>query len=329
MRRREFIAALGGAAAWPVAAARAQQSERMRRIGVLMNLAEDDADGRMRLTAFLEALQELGWLDGRNMRIDTRWAGGNANDIRRYAAELVALSPDVMLTPGDSVLGPMLQATSTVPIVFVQVIDPVGGGAVKSLARPGGNATGLTNFEFGMSAKWLELLKEIAPQVMRVAVLRDATNPAEIGQFGAIQSAASPFGVDLSLVGLHDTGEIERDISTFARGPNGGLIVTGSTAATVHRKLIVMLAARHRLPAMYSNRIFVMLGGLISYGPDRVEQFRRAANYVDRILKGEKPADLPVQAPTKYELAINLKTAKALGLAVPPQLLARADEVIE
>ena len=329
MKRREFIALIGGAATgWPITA-QAQQTERIRRIGVLMNLAPDDPDGRMRVTAFLEALQELGWLNGRNVRIDARWAGGNANDIRRYAAELAALSPDVILTPGDSVLGPMLQATRTVPIVFVQVIDPVGGGAVESLARPGGNATGLTNFEYGMSAKWLETLKEIAPHVIRVAVLRDATNPAEIGQLGAIQTAASPLGVDVSPVGLRDAGEIERAISTFARGPNGGLIVTGSTAATVHRELIVMLAARHRLPAIYSNRIFVVLGGLISYGPDRVDQFRRAASYVDRILKGDKAADLPVQAPTKYELVLNMKTAKALGLTVPPALLTRAEEAIE
>jgi putative ABC transport system substrate-binding protein len=328
VKRRTFIAALGGAAVWPLAA-RAQQGDRMRRIGVLMNLAADDPDGRMRLTTFLQALQELGWLDGRNVRIVTRWAGGNANDIRKHAVELAALAPDVILAPGDSVLGPVLQATRTVPIVFVQVIDPVGGGAVESLARPGGNATGLANFEYGMSAKWLELLKEIAPQVMRVAVLRDATNPAEIGQFGAIQTAASPLRMDLSPVGLHDAGEIERSIVEFARGPNGGLIVTGSTAATVHRELIVMLAARHRLPAIYSNRVFVILGGLISYGPDRVDQFRRAAGYVDRILKGEKPADLPVQSPTKYELVINLKTAKTLGLEVPPSLLSVANEVIE
>ena len=328
MKRREFISLLGGAAAWPLAA-RAQQGERMRRIGVLMNTAADDPEGKARNVAFERGLQELGWTDGRNVRIDYRWGAGDAGRIRRYAAELVSLSPDVILTVGSATAGPLLQATRTVPIVFVQAPDPVGAGFVDNLARPGGNATGFTLFEYGISGKWLELLKEIAPRVTRVAVLRDPAIAAGTGQLGAIQSAAPSFGVELSPLGVRDPGEIERAITAFARSSNGGLIVTVSTLAGVHRDLIVTLAARYKLPAVYYARYIVAGGGLISYGPDFVDQHRRAAGYVDRILKGEKPADLPVQAPTKYELVINLQTAKALGLDVPPTLLARADEVIE
>jgi putative ABC transport system substrate-binding protein len=329
IRRRKFLATLlGGAAAWPFAA-RAQQGERVRPIGVLMNTAADDPEGKARNAAFERGLQELGWTDGRNVRIDYRWGAGDADRIRRYAAELVSLSPDIILTVGSATAGPLLQATRTVPIVFVQAPDPVGAGFVDSLARPGGNATGFTLFEYGISGKWLELLKEIAPRVTRVAVLRDPAIAAGTGQLGAIQSAAPSFGVELSPLGVRDPGEIERAITAFARSSNGGLIVTVSTLAGVHRDLIVTLAARYKLPAVYYARYIVAGGGLISYGPDFVDQHRRAAGYVDRILKGEKPADLPVQAPTKYELAINLKTAKALGLDVPPTLLARADEVIE
>ncbi|MET0706691.1 MAG: ABC transporter substrate-binding protein [Tardiphaga sp.] len=329
MRRREFIALLGGAAvAWPLAA-RAQQPERMRRIGVLMNLAADDPEGQARLTAFLQRLQQLGWTDGRNLRIDYRWGTGDADRYGRYAAELVALAPDVILAPIAAVVVALRRATRAVPIVFVQVTDPVGAGLVESLARPGGNATGFMNYEYGLSGKWLELLKQIAPRVTRAAVIRDPTEATGIGQFAAIQSMAPSLGVVISTVNMHDAAEIERVVAAFARGPNGGLIVPGATLATLNRELIITLAARHRLPAVYSNSIFVTGGGLIAYGPDRVDQYRRAAGYVDRILKGEKPADLPVQAPTKYELVINLKTAKALGLEVPATLLARADEVIE
>jgi len=314
--------------AWPLAA-RAQPVERMRRIGVLMNVAVDDPVGQARNAAFLQGLQQLGWSDGRNVRIDARWAAGKADDIRKYAAELVALAPDVVLAAGSASAGPLLQLTRTVPIVFVHSPDPVGAGFVESLARPGGNATGFTLFEYGISGKWLELLKQIAPHVTRVAVLRDPAIAAGAGQLGAIQSVAPSFGVELSPIGVRDAGEIERAVTTFARSSNGGLILTASTLAAVHRNLIVMLAARHKLPAVYYERFFAAAGGLISYGPDVVDQFRRAAGYVDRILKGEKPADLPVQAPTKYELVINLKTAKALDLEVPATLLARADEVIE
>jgi len=329
MRRREFLGVLGGASvAWPLAA-RAQPVERMRRIGVLMNVAADDPVGQARNAAFLQGLQQLGWSDGRNVRIDARWAAGKADDIRKYAAELVALAPDVVLAAGSASAGPLLQLTRTVPIVFVHSPDPVGAGFVESLARPGGNATGFTLFEYGISGKWLELLKQIAPHVTRVAVLRDPAIAAGAGQLGAIQSVAPSFGVELSPIGVRDAGEIERAVTTFARSSNGGLILTASTLAAVHRNLIVMLAARHKLPAVYYERFFAAAGGLISYGPDVVDQFRRAAGYVDRILKGEKPADLPVQAPTKYELVINLKTAKALDLEVPATLLARADEVIE
>jgi ABC-type uncharacterized transport system substrate-binding protein len=328
VNRREFMTLLGGAAAaWPLAA-RAQQPERMRRIGVLMYLAADDAEGQARLAAFAEALRQLGWSDGRNLRIDTRWA--TADDIRRHAAELAELAPDVLVAAtGTATVAPLLQATRTVPIVFVSVIDPVGAGFVASLAQPGGNATGFTIYEYSMSGKWLELLKEIAPRVTRAAVLRDPAVASGIGQFGAVQIVAPSLGVDLSPVDVRDAGEIERAVTAFARGSNGGLIVTGSALAIVHRDLIISLANRHRLPAVYSNRHFVTGGGLISYGPDTIDPFRRAAGYVDRILKGEKAAELPVQAPTKYDLVINLKTAKALGLEIPSSVLARADEVIE
>ena len=329
MRRREFITLLSGAAvAWPLAA-RAQQPERMRRIGVLNNPAADDPDSQARAAAFAQGLQELGWIIGRNVRIDYRWSSGDPDRIRRYAAELVALAPDVILTQGAASAGPLLQATRTVPIVFVSVVDPVGAGFIDTLARPGGNATGFLMFEYGISGKWVELFKEIAPRVTRVAVLRDSAISAGIGQFGAIQSVAPSFGVEVSPVSVRDAGEIERAIAAFARSPNGGLIVTASALSFIHRDLIITLAARHKLPAVYYRRLYVTSGGLISYGPDLVDEHRQAAGYVDRILKGEKPADLPVQAPTKYELVINLKTAKALGLDVPPSLLVRADEVIE
>ena len=329
MRRREFITLLGGAAAaWPLAA-RAQPRERMRRIGVLMNTAADDPEGRARLAAFLQELQQLGWTDGRNVRIDTRWGAGDAERFRRYAAELVALAPDVILAAGSPVMGALQQATRTVPIVFALVADPVGSGYVASLARPGSNATGFASTEFGISGKWLELLKEITPGVTRVAVLRDPTNALGIGQFAAIQSVAPSFGVELSPIDVRDAGEIERDITAFARSSNGGLIVPAGPLAALHRELIITLAARHRLLTVYPTRFFAAGGGLISYGPNTIDPFRGAAGYVDRILKGEKPADLPVQAPTKIELVINLRTAKALGLVMPPTLLARADEVIE
>ncbi len=328
MRRREFIAALGGAAAWP-SAARAQQPERMRRIGILLNASSDDPQYQAWIGAFLQALALLGWTIGRNVRIDTRWAGANAAEIRRHAAELVALAPDVILAHGAGPVAALLQATRTVPIVFVAVIDPVGGGFVDSLARPGGNTTGFTLFEYGISGKWLELLKEIAPRVTRAAVLRNPAIASGSGQLGAIQSVAPSFGVELSPVNVHDAGEIERAVGAFARSPNGGLIVPASAAAQLHLDLIITLAARHKLPAVYADRIYVTGGGLISYGPDRIDQYRRAAGYVDRILKGEKPADLPVQAPTRYETVLNLKTAKALRLDVPATVLTRADEVIE
>jgi putative ABC transport system substrate-binding protein len=326
--RRQSISLLAGAAgAWPLAA-RAQQGERVPRIGVLMYLAADDAEAQARLGAFVQALQKLGWSDGRNLRIETRWA--TADDIRRHAAELAALAPDVLLAgTGTPTVAPLLQATRIVPIVFVTVIDPVGSGFVASLAHPGGNATGFTIYEYSMSGKWLELLKETAPRVTRAAVLRDPAVASGTGQFGAVQIVAPSLGVELSPVDLRDASEIERAVTAFARGSNGGLIVTGAALAIVHRDLIISLAARHRLPAVFPARFYVAGGGLISYGPDLVDQYRRAAGYVDRILKGEKPADLPVQAPTKYELVINLKTAKALGLDVPATVLARADEVIE
>jgi putative ABC transport system substrate-binding protein len=328
MRRRQFLGVVGGAAVWPLAA-RAQQSEQKRRVGVLMGLGADDAEAQYRIAAFEQGLQQLGWTTGSNLQIDYRRGAGGTDLTRRYADELVALAPDVILASGGTVVGPLLQATRTVPIVFTQTPDPVAAGFVASLARPGGNATGFTTSEYGVSGKWLELLKEIAPGVNRVAVLRDPTIPSGIGQFASLQSVAPSFSVELSPVNVRDAGEIERDVTAFARGSNRGLIVTSSGLAAVHRQLIITLAARHRLPAIYSYRYFAASGGLISYGPDPIDQYRRAAGYVDRILKGEKPADLPVQAPTKYELVINLKTAKALGLTVPPTLLARADEVIE
>jgi putative ABC transport system substrate-binding protein len=328
MRRRDFITLLGGAAAWPLAA-QAQQRGPMRRIGVLMALAADDPQGQARFVAFVQALQELGWTDGRNARIDTRWAAGDADRFRKYAAELIALAPDVILASGGTGVGALLRATRTVPIVFTQTNDPVGAGYVESLARPAGNATGFTNMEYGMSGKYLELLKEIAPHLARAAVLRDPTIPQGIGQFGAIQAVAPSLGVELRPIDVHDAPEIERAVTAFARSASGGLIVTGSALTAVHRDLIIALASRNKLPAVYWERFFVTAGGLTSYGPDSIDPHRRAAGYVDRILKGEKPADLPVQAPTKYELAINLKTAKALGLTVPDTLLARADEVIE
>jgi putative ABC transport system substrate-binding protein len=328
MRRREFITFLGGAAAaWPLGA-RAQQSDRVRRIGVLMNTAAN-TDAQANLAAFRQVLQQLGWTDGRNMRIETRWAGGRATEIRKYAAELVALAPDVIFATGTAAIGPFLQATRTVPIVFVNVADPVGAGFVDSLSRPGGNATGFLQFEYSLSGKWLELLKQIAPGVTRAAVLRDPAITSGIGQFAVIQSVAPSVGMEVSAINVRDAGEIERAVTAFARTANGGLILTASALAMVHRELIITLAARYKLPAVYYRRYFVISGGLISFGYIAVDLFRRAAGYVDRILKGEKPANLPVQAPTKYELVINLKTAKALGITVPPSLLARADEVIE
>src|SRR5262245_35572547 len=329
MRRREFITLLGGVVtAWPLAA-RAQQPERMRHIGVLLNFVEDDREAQAKNSAFLQRLQQLGWTDGRNVRIDTRWTAGDPARARKYAAELVALEPDVVMGVGTTVLGLLLQATRRVPIVFVQVTDPVGGGFVASLALPGGNATGFTQFEYSMAGKWLELLKEISPRVTRAAVLRNPTITSGVGQFGAVQSVAPSLGVELRPVDVRDANLIDREVSAFAGVSNGGLIVTSSGLTNLHRELIIRLAAQHKLPAVYSNRSFVTAGGLMSYGPNLVDLYRRAAGYVDRILKGEKPADLPVQAPTKFDLVINLKTAKALGLTVPPSLLARADETIE
>jgi putative ABC transport system substrate-binding protein len=326
--RRKFLATLGVAAIWPLAA-RAQQPERMRRIGVLMNLTADDPEAPARIAAFAQGLADLGWTIGRNLRLDYRWGAGDAERIRKDAAELVALAPDVILSSGTPTVAAVQQATRSVPIVFAQVVDPVGAGYVDSLARPGGNATGFLVWEYSIAGKWLELLKEIGPRVTRAAVLRESAIAAGPALFGVIQAAAPSLGVELRPVDVRDAGAIERAITAFAQGANGGLIVTGSTLAAVHRDLIVTLAARHRLPAVYAFRYFVTSGGLISYGPDSIDPFRRAAGYVDRILKGEKPADLPVQAPTKYELVVNLKTAKALGLDMPTTVLARADEVIE
>jgi ABC-type uncharacterized transport system substrate-binding protein len=330
MRRRQFITLLGSAAAaaWPHAT-QAQQPERMRRVAVLFNVNADDPGQRNNLVAFVQALQQLGGIDGRNVRIEVRWAGGEAREIRRHANELVALAPDVIVATGNSSMPPLLQATQTVPIVFNNIADPVGSGFVDSLARPGGNVTGFIQFEYSLSGKWLELLKQIAPGVTRVAVLRDPAIPAGVGQFAIIQSVAPSVGVDVSSINMRDASEIERGVTAFARSPNSGLILTASALAIVHRTLIIALAARHKLPAVYYRRYFATSGGLISYGYDVVQQYRGAASYVDRILKGEKPADMPVQAPTKYELVINLKTAKALGLEIPAALLARADEVIE
>ena len=327
--RRQFIALIGGAAAaWPLAA-RAQQGEPMRRIGALMSTAADDPEGQARIAAFQQGLQQFGWTIGRNVRIDSRWPVGDSERTRRYAAELVALAPDVILATGSAAAAPLLQATRTVPVVFVIVPDPVGAGFVNSLARPGGNATGFIQFEYGISGKWLELLKQIAPGVTRAAILRDPAISAGIGQFGAIQAVAPSLGVEASPINVRAADEIERAVADFARAPNGGLIITGSALAIFHRHLIIALAAKHRLPAVYFQRTLVADGGLISYGADVLDQYRRAASYVARILKGEKPADLPVQTPTKYELVINLKTAKALGIEIPSSVLARADEVIE
>ena len=330
MKRRDFISLLGGAAvAWPLEM-KAQQGERMRRIGVLMAATADDSEYQPRIRAFQQGLAASGWIDGRNVRVDTRWAGTNADDIRKHAVELTALAPDAIVGgSGTTTVAPLLQATRIVPIVFVVVIDPVGAGFVSSLARPGGNATGFLMFEYGQSGKWLEVLKQIAPGVKRVAVLRDPTIASGIGQLGAIQSAAPSLGMEAIPINVRDVGEIERNIAALAHSSNGGVVITASPEASRHRDLIATLAARHRLPAVYPYRSFVTNGGLISYGPDMVDQYRRAAGYVDRILKGETPADLPVQVPTKYELVINLKAAKALGLEVPAMLLARADEVIE
>ncbi len=329
MKRREFITLLGGAAATLPLAARAQQGERVRRIGVLMNSLAGDSQGQARLAAFLRGLQQLGWTDGRNVRIDIRWGGlGDADQHRKYAAELVALAPDVILATTTPSATALQRATRTIPIVFAMVLDPIGTDIVESLARPGGNTTGFMQFEFSLAGKWLDLLKQIAPGVTRAAVFRDPTNPAGIGQFAVIQAVAPPLGMEVIPVNVRDAAAIERVITAFARSTNGGLIATGGQA-TAHRELIFKLAALHRLPAVYPYRYYVDSGGLISYGPDLVGLFRHASGYVDRILKGEKPADLPVQAPTKYELVINLKTAKALGLIVPQTVLARADEVIE
>jgi putative ABC transport system substrate-binding protein len=328
MRRREFIALVGGAAAWPTAVI-AQQPERMRRIGVLMTLAADDTEAKRRVAAFVQGLQEFGWIPGRNVLIETRWDAGDPERSRTYAAEVVALAQDVILAPESVTVAPLLQVTRSVPIVFVHVPDPVGAGFVDSLARPGGNATGFTQFEFTLSGKWLELLKEIAPNVTRVAVLRDPTLTTSIAQFAAIQVVAPSLRVELTPLNVRDANEIERAVTEFARFPNSGLVVSSSPFVATHRALIIKLAAAHKLPAIFVERHFVTSGGLISYGPDFVDQFRRAAGYVDRILKGAKPADLPVQAPTKYDLVINNKTANALGITVPPSLLARADEVIE
>jgi putative ABC transport system substrate-binding protein len=322
-----LLGLLGGAATWPLGA-RAQQADRMRRIGALMNFAEADPEGRARYAAFLKELQQLGWIDGRNVRIDTRWAAADAGRIRKYAAELVALAPDVILASGGT-LGPLLQATRTVPIVFAQVSDPVGAGFVDSLARPGGNATGFATADFSIAAKWLELLKQIAPGVTRAAVLRDVAESVGVATFAVMQSVAPSFKVELTPVGMRDPAEIERTVAAFARRPNGGLILTPSGLAFIHGNLIIALAARHLLPAVDPGRAFVTAGGLVSYGLDLIDHYRRAAGYVDRILKGERPADLPVQAPTKFELLVNLKTARALGLTVPDALLVAANDVIE
>ena len=329
MRRREFIVTVGGAAAaWPLVA-RAQQPERMRRIGVLMTRAADDPLGQARLVAFQQALQQLGWSDGRNVQIDVRWGENDADLSRRYAQELIALAPDIFLAAGTVSVTALQHITRTLPIVFATGADPVGAGFVDTLARPGGNITGFTTYEYGFSGKWLELLKQIAPQVTRAAVIRNAANPSGVGQFGAIQAVAPSVGVEVSPIGVYDTGETERAVAAFARSANGGLIETSSALASVPRDLIITLAARHKLPAVYTFRYMVTAGGLVSYGPDLLDQFGHAAGYVDRILKGEKPADLPVQQSTKVELIINLKTARALGLTLPVSLLGRADEVIE
>ena len=328
MRRREFVAGLGGAAAWPVVVC-AQQAGAMRRIGVLMNRTADDAEASSFIGAFAQGLAELGWTIGRNVRIEYRWGANDPDLDRRYAAELVALAPDVILAAGTLSVASLQRVTRTLPIVFVTVTDPVGAGFVDSLAQPGGNTTGFMLFEYSLSGKWLELLKQIAPSTTRVAVFRDPANPPGASQFATIQAVAQPLGVEITPVGVRDASEIERAITAFARLPNGGLIVTGSASASGYGETIIKLAAQYKLPAVYPNRFSIFAGGLICYGPDRIDQYRRAAGYIDRILKGEKPADLPVQSPTKYETVVNLKTAKSLGLSVPVSLLARADEVIE
>jgi putative ABC transport system substrate-binding protein len=328
IRRREFIAGLGGAAAWPVVV-RAQQGERVRRIGVLVNAVADDTEYQARVGAFLQALASLGWTIGRNVRIDIHWGTTNDAEISKHAAELAALAPDVILANGAGTVGPLLQVTRRVPIVFASVADPVGAGLVDSLARPGGNATGFTSFEFSTSGKWLELLMQIAPTVTRVGILRTATLGVPTAQFGVIQAAAASLKVEVTPLNISDAGEIERAVTAFARAPNGGLVVTTSMVAARHRDLIITLAARHRLPAVYPFAFYITSGGLISYGPDTIALYRRAADYVDRILKGEKPGDLPVQAPAKYETVVNLKTAQALGLTIRETLLATADEVIQ
>jgi putative ABC transport system substrate-binding protein len=329
MRRRDFIEVIAGSIAALPLAARAQQPEQMRRIGVLMNRAANDPDGQARLAAFKQKLQQLGWTDGGNVRIDTRWGEDDVERERRYAAELLALGPDVILASGTLSVAPLQRSSRTFPIVFVGVVDPIGGGIVNNLARPGGNATGFLVFEYSLSGKWLDLLRQVAPGVRRVAVLRDPDIPSGTAMFGVIQSAAQSVGLEVNPIGMRDAGEIERAVEDFARSANGGLIVTTGASVSVHRDLIVTLAARHKLPAVYAYRFMVAAGGLMSYSPDQVDEFRRAAGYVYRILRGEKPGDLPVQAPTKYELVINLKTAKALGLSVPQSLLSGADEVIE
>jgi putative ABC transport system substrate-binding protein len=329
MRRREFITLVGGVTAtWPLAA-RAQQSDRTRLIGIILPIAKDDPDYQPWIGAFRQALQQLGWIEGRNARLDIHWATTSPGEIRKQAADVVALGPDVIVAPGTSTVGPLMQVTKTIPIVFPIIADPVAGGFVDSLARPGHNATGFMLFEYSISGKWLELLKQIAPDVTRVAVLGDPSTPTGPAQFGVIQAVAPMLRVEVSALNKHDADDIERSITAFAQTPNGGLILTAGGPALVHRDLIISLAARYKLPAVYFERAFVTAGGLLSYGPDRIEMYRRAAGYVDRILKGEKPADMPVQAPTKYQLVINLKTAKALGLNVPAQLLQIADEVIE
>ena len=329
MKRREFITLLGGAAAaWPVVA-RAQQGERVRCVGILQNFPENDPVASVLNATFLKELRRSGWAVGNNIRIETRWAGNRSDDIRRHVAELVALTPDVILANGTSTLGPLLQVSRTIPIVFVQVTDPVGSGYVESLAKPGGNATGFSTREYGVSGKWLEVLKQIAPSVTRAGVIRHPAVRSGSGQFGAIQAVAPYLRMEVTPIDVRDPAEMERTVAAFAGSPNGGLIITANGAAVVHRSLIIAMAARHKLPTVYWQRHFVEAGGLVSYGEDGTDQYRRAAEYVDRILKGEKPSDLPVQAPTKFETVINLKTAKALGLEMPPTLLARADEVIE
>ncbi len=326
MRRRAFIAGLGSTAAWPVVA-RAQQAERLRSVSVLMNV--DNPDNRASYKAFVQTLEQLGWKDGNNVRLDTRWAEGRESEIRKHALNMVAAGPDVIVATGTSAIGPLLQATRTLPIVFVNVADPVGAGFIESMARPGGNVTGFVQFEYPLGGKWVELLKQIAPEVQRVAVLRDPTTASGVGLFAVVQSMAPSLAVEATVINVREAGEVERAVTGFAQSPNGGLIVTPGALAVSHSELIISLAARHKLPAVYFRRYFVANGGLLSYGYDIVQQYRGVAGYVDRILKGAKPADLPVQAPTKYQLAINLKTAKALGIEIPPTLLARADEVIE